>query len=130
MVKIKVIPKNVPQYFNKNLSVKQSVENYFSSNAYVADVFVQFCYDLENQPINKLNVEWKNSPLIRIGEIRIDEKSLFDPDDMENELLSFNPYESREIFQPVGKIQKLRDEAYKVSLKIRTKINNLMNFEN
>ncbi len=32
----------------------------------------------------------------------------------------------RSFFQPVGKIQKLRDEAYKVSVQTRRKINALL----
>ncbi|KFF00047.1 catalase [Chryseobacterium formosense] len=129
MIKIKVCPKNVQKNFGKRSKVKQSVENYCISNDYLADVFIQFCYDLKDQPINKLNVEWKNSPSIKIGEIKIEKNSLLNPKGCENELLSFNPYESAEIFQPVGKIQKLRDEAYKVSLQTRKKINKLLKYK-
>jgi len=129
MIKIKVCPKNIQKNFGKRSKLKQSVENYCISNDYVADVFIQFCYDLKDQPINKLNVEWKNSPSIKIGEIKIEKNSLLNPKGCENELLSFNPYESAEIFQPVGKIQKLRDEAYKVSLQTRKKINKLLKYK-
>lgn len=129
MIKIKICPQNVQKNFGKRSKVKQSVENYCISNDYLADVFIQFCYDLKDQPINKLNVEWKNSPFIKIGEVKIEKNSLLNPKGCENELLSFNPYESAEIFQPVGKIQKLRDEAYKVSLQTRKKINKLLKYK-
>ena len=81
---------------------------------------------MTDQPINKLNVEWKNSPYLKIGEVKINKDSLLDPRICSNELLSFNPFESKAIFQPVGKIQKLRDEAYKVSVQTRRKINKLL----
>lgn len=129
MIKIKISPQNVQKNFGKRSKVRQSIENYCITNDYLADVFIQFCYDLKDQPINKLNVEWKNSPFIKIGEIKIEKNSLLNPKGCENELLSFNPFESAEIFQPVGKIQKLRDEAYKVSLQTRKKINKLLKYK-
>lgn len=129
IIKIKISPKNIPQKFGEKMLVKEAVENFCIFNDYEADVFIQFCYNLNDQPINKLNSEWRNSPFVRIGEIRIEKDSLLDPKSCENELLSFNPYESAEIFQPVGKIQKLRDEAYKVSLQTRKKINKLLKYK-
>lgn len=129
MIKIKVSPKNVEKNFGKKQFVKDAVEDFFKTNDFEADVYIQFCYNLKDQPINKLNVEWKNSPFIKIGEIKIEKNSLLNPKSCENELLSFNPFDSAEIFQPVGKIQKLRDEAYKVSLQTRKKINKLLKYK-
>ncbi|MFL9835461.1 catalase family protein [Chryseobacterium terrae] len=129
MIKIKVSPKSADKNFGKKVSVKQAIEGFCRTHDYFADVYIQFCYDLKDQPINKLNIEWKNSPFIKIGEIKIEKGSLLNPKGCENELLSFNPFESAEIFQPVGKIQKLRDEAYKVSLQTRKKINKLLKYK-
>ncbi|MBO6185180.1 MAG: catalase [Chryseobacterium sp.] len=129
MIKIKVSPKNVEKNFGKKQFVKDAVEDFFKTNDFESDVYIQFCYNLKDQPINKLNVEWKNSPFIKIGEIKIEKNSLLNPKSCENELLSFNPFDSAEIFQPVGKIQKLRDEAYKVSLQTRKKINKLLKYK-
>lgn len=129
MIKIKVSPKHVQKNFGRNQSVKEAVETFCGTHDFAANVYIQFCYDLNDQPINKLNIEWKNSPFIKIGEIKIDKNSLLNPKGCENELLSFNPFDSAEIFQPVGKIQKLRDEAYKVSLQTRKKINKLLKYK-
>lgn len=126
MMKIKLSPKSVDKNIGKKQNTKKALKNYFQDNNFTADVLIQLCYDLKDQPINKLNVEWKNSPFIKIGEVKIDKDSLLDPRDCSNELLSFNPFESKAIFQPVGKIQKLRDEAYKVSVQTRRKINRLL----
>ncbi|WP_435522235.1 catalase [Chryseobacterium indoltheticum] len=76
MIKIKVSPKNVEKNFGKKDSVKDSVESFCRAHDYLAEVYIQFCYDLKDQPINKLNIEWKNSPFIKIGEIKI-EKILY-----------------------------------------------------
>ncbi|MFC3160869.1 hypothetical protein ACFOEQ_22660 [Chryseobacterium arachidis] len=73
-------------------------------------------------------MEWKNSPYIKIGEVKIDKNGLLNPASCDNEMLSFNPFESKIFFQPVGKIQKLRDEAYKVSIQTRRKMNKLLKY--
>lgn len=129
MIKIKLSPRSVDKNFGKKLKVKDAIESYFTSHDFVADILIQICYNLEDQPINKLNVEWKNSPFIKIGEVKIEKNTLLDPRSCENEMLSFNPFESKSFFQPVGKIQKLRDEAYKVSMQTRLKINKLLKYK-
>lgn len=126
MIKIKLVPKSVDKNFGKRLKMKEALKSFFQDHDYAADVLIQFCYNLNDQPINRLNVEWKNSPFIKIGELKIDKGQLPDARDCTNELLSFNPFESKIFFQPVGKIQKLRDEAYKVSVQTRRKINKLL----
>lgn len=126
MMKIKISPKAVDKNFGRKQNIKTALKNYFQAQSFTADILIQICYDLKNQPVNTLNVEWKNSPFIKIGEVTIDKGALVDPQDCSNELLSFNPFESKSIFQPVGKIQKLRDEAYKVSVQTRRKINKLL----
>ena len=129
MMKIKISPKNIQKKFGTRRDVKKFVKSYLESNDYEAEVFIQLCYDLKDQPINKLNIEWKNSPFIKLGELRFEKDSFQNSTSCDNELLSFNPFESAEIFQPVGKIQKLRDEAYKVSLQTRKKINKLLKYK-
>jgi hypothetical protein len=129
MIKIKLKPKSVDKSFGKKLKVKDALENYLENNDFTADVLIQVCFNEKNQPINQLNVEWKNSPYIKIGEVKIEKGSLLNPNSCENEMLSFNPFESKIFFQPVGKIQKLRDEAYKVSMQTRLKINKLLKYK-
>jgi len=129
MIKIKLSPQNTQKNFGRKLTTKKAIEEFCVHENYHSDVLIQFCYDLKDQPINILNREWKNSPFIKIGEVRIEKNSIAAPHNCDNELLSFNPFESAEIFQPVGKIQKLRDEAYKVSLQTRKKINKLLKYK-
>ncbi|KQT25816.1 catalase [Chryseobacterium sp. Leaf405] len=129
MIKIKLSPTSVSKNFGKKLATKDAIEEYLTSNNFRADVLIQICYNLDDQPINRLNVEWKKSPFIKIGEIIINKDSLLDARSCDNEMLSFNPFESNPYFQPVGKIQKLRDEAYKTSLQTRLKINKLLKYK-
>ncbi|HCN48717.1 MAG TPA: catalase [Chryseobacterium sp.] len=126
MMKIKLSPQSVNKNMDKKQNMKKALKDYFQKNDFTADVLIQLCYDLKHQPINKLNMEWKNSPFIKIGEVKIERDSLLNARSCSNELLSFNPFENKSIFQPVGKIQKLRDEAYKVSVQTRRKINKLL----
>ncbi|MGG1924029.1 catalase [Chryseobacterium sp. NRRL B-14798] len=130
IIKIKLSPQSVDKNIGKKQKVKDSLKNYLQTHNFTADVLIQICYDLKDQPVNKLNVEWKNSPFIKIGEVKIDKDSLLDSRNCNTELLSFNPFESKIFFQPVGKIQKLRDEAYKISLQTRRKINKLLHGKN
>ncbi|QBA22371.1 catalase [Chryseobacterium indologenes] len=130
IIKIKLSPQSVDKNIEKKQKVKDSLKNYLQTHDFTADVLIQICYDLKDQPVNKLNVEWKNSPFIKIGEVAINKGSLLDERDCTNELLSFNPFESKIFFQPVGKIQKLRDEAYKISVQTRRKINKLLHGKN
>ncbi|MGR3854560.1 catalase family protein [Chryseobacterium indologenes] len=130
IIKIKLSPQSVDKNIGKKQKVKDSLKNYLQTHDFTADVLIQICYDLKDQPVNKLNVEWKNSPFIKIGEVAINKGSLLDERDCTNELLSFNPFESKIFFQPVGKIQKLRDEAYKISVQTRRKINKLLHGKN
>ncbi|ROH97487.1 catalase family protein [Chryseobacterium daecheongense] len=129
MIKIRLRPISVNKNFEKNMDVKEAMKKYFMSNDYRAEVFIQICYNIKDQPINQLNVEWKNSPYIKIGEIKIEKNSLLNPNLCENEMLSFNPFESKPFFQPVGKIQKLRNETYKISMQTRLKINKLLKYK-
>lgn len=78
---------------------------------------VQYCYDLKRQPVNQLNKMWKNTEFVSIGRISISQ--ILDKDDKEIEKMSFNPFDNIAELQPVGRIQKLRDKAYRVSLRTR-----------
>ncbi|RKE86727.1 catalase [Epilithonimonas arachidiradicis] len=116
LVKLKLVPKNVPTKIDEN-RIDISIKNYLKNNDYELELMVQYCYDLENQPVNQLNKMWKNSEFVSIGTIKITE--LIDKNNQWVENLSFNPFENIEELRPVGRIQKLRDEAYKISFTTR-----------
>ncbi len=75
IIKIKLSPQSVYKNIGKRQKVKDSLKNYLQTHDFTADVLIQVCYDLKDQPINKLNVEWKNSPYIKIGEVKINKGS-------------------------------------------------------
>ena len=116
LVKLKLIPRKIPKRINDK-RIDDSIKNYLNNNSYELDLFVQYCCDLKKQPVNQLNKLWKDSESIQIGTIKI--SGLIDRNDRAVEEMSFNPFENIKALQPVGRIQKLRDKAYKTSYKIR-----------
>lgn len=111
LVKLKVVP------YNSEPTAKLSVEEYMKKNGhYIAQLYVQYAYDLNDQPVNKLHKQWVDSPFVLVGKFiftsEVDKYA-------EQEHLSFNPFENDEILQPVGRIQQLRNKAYQASLKER-----------
>ncbi len=120
LVKLKLTPIRINQK-KQTGRIDLSIENYLKNNTYELELSVQYCYNLKEQPVNQLNRMWKNSEFVPVGTIKITE--LLDKNSLTNELLSFNPFDNIPELQPVGKIQKLRDKAYRTSLETRTEIN-------
>ena len=116
VVKYKLVPISVNTKMPQD-RIDLSIEDYLRNHNYELLLMVQYCYNIKDQPINVLNKMWKRSDFISIGKIQI--SKLIDKDDPIIEGMSFNPFESIEALRPVGKLQKLRDEAYKASYKNR-----------
>ncbi len=116
LVKLKLVPKNVSSKPDTD-RIDWSIQNYIKEHKYELDLMVQYCYDLQKHPVNQLNTLWQNSPFVSIGTITTSE--IIDKNNMDIENLSFNPFENIKELQPVGRLQKLRDKAYKTSYKIR-----------
>lgn len=119
MVKYKLVPIAVPVR-SQEKRIDVAIADHMRNHSYELELMVQYCYDLKNQPVNQLNKMWKNSDFVPVGKIRVVE--LIDKDNKSIEAMSFNPFDSIKGLKPVGKIQRLRDEAYKVSLKTRNNI--------
>lgn len=121
LVKFKLVPIDIPTKTDEK-RIDSSIENYIKHKEYKLELMVQFCYDLKDQPVNILNKMWTNSEFVSIGKVVISE--LINKNDTTVEAMSFNPFENISDLLPVGKIQKLRDEAYKTSFKIRNESKN------
>lgn len=116
LVKFTIVPQLVPE---PSLGHPTSViQSYLAKHKkYIVNLYAQYCCDFLKQPINTLNKEWNNER-VHIGTIYFD--TLLDCNDCRVEHLSFNPYDGLKPLNAVGKLQKLRDFAYKASLKERT----------
>lgn len=118
LVKLKLVPEMASQPYSQT-SPDVSVEEYMAQNRFFkAELFIQYAYDLKNQPVNQLHREWKDTPYVSIGLLHFD--SIANKKDLKQELLSFNPFENIDALQPVGKIQQLRKRAYEASFKARS----------
>lgn len=117
MIKLKMVPIQKPELNSKEK--KPSIPAYLDQfGSYQAHLQIQFCQDEKENPINQLNKEWKNAPFLTVGKIILDQVIT---DTTTHDNLSFNPFENIESLKPVGKIQQLREQAYKVSFEERTK---------
>ena len=72
LVKLKLVPKNTTTKIDEK-RIDYSIEDYLKDNNYELELMVQYCYDLEKQPVNQLNKMWKNSDFVSIGTIKISE---------------------------------------------------------
>lgn len=120
LVKIKLIPDDVQPVEDVHYPEVSVAEYMVRYGRFTAQVFVQYAYDLEQQPVNELHREWHNSPFVPIGTLVF--TSVLRKSDPRQELLSFNPFENTEALQPVGKIQQLRKKTYKASFETRNKL--------
>lgn len=118
IVKYKLVPIAVP-IKSEEKRIDLAIADHIQDHNYELELMVQYCYDVKDQPINQLNKMWKNSGFIPVGKIKI--LALIDKEDKSIEEMSFDPFDSVTGLEPVGKIQKLRDEAYKISFKTRNK---------
>ncbi len=117
LVKVKLVPDIIQSVEDPNYPEVSVAEYMIRHGRFTARVLVQYAYDTENQPVNNLHREWRNSPFVQIG--TLDFTSVLRKNDPRQELLSFNPFENEESFQPVGRIQQLRKKAYEASYEAR-----------
>lgn len=113
IVKLKLVPE-----LSTELPDQISAETMLLKHGqYVMNLYIQYAYNLKDQPINILHREWTNSPFVPIGKFIF--TSVADKNDRNLEQLSFDPFKSLNVFQPVGRIQQLRKRAYEASLEER-----------
>ena len=120
MMKLKAVPTLFYPEFGEGITIANQIENYIQNHLFGFKIFAQLAYDEKNQPINTLTKNWRNTPDIYMGELKL--KNLL-PHNLLTENMSFNPFDNPDTFLPVGKIQQLRKEAYKVSIMTRRNLN-------
>lgn len=120
MVKLKMVP--VQKDFEQDLSksVLENIQHYVSQQPVYYEIYALFSFDEKHQPINDLKKQWTATPDVHLGTIELNEVLQDSPELVK---LSFSPFDSPEIFQPVGKIQFLRKAAYETSVQTRNQLN-------
>lgn len=120
IIKLKLFPTLTDFKPNKSRSIFENMQALISEQPIRYHLYAQFSYDEKFQPINNLKKLWINTPEVHFGSIELNEVLQDNP---ELEKLSFDPFDSPEIFQPVGKIQSLRKAVYETSVQTRNQLN-------
>jgi len=120
LIKLKAVPTQFDPDYKSGKSINEQIKNYISSNNFSFKIYYSMAYDVKDHPINNLLKKWENETEIYFGEVKF-EQVIEDTLDMEK--LSFNPFDNPESFQPVGKIQKIREKIYQTSINTRNSIN-------
>lgn len=123
MMKISAVPHSPNPIFGITLDQRTRTENFFKLHDARFDLMIQLCENTEQQPINDLTKMWKNAPFLKTGTLHFEQNCLLNPEEIEVENLSFNPFENPETLLPVGKLQQIRKEIYKTSIDARTRLN-------
>lgn len=118
LVKIRLVPDPVQPLEDTDNPNVAIAEHMVQNGQFTARLFVQYAYNLNEQPVNELNREWQNSEFVPIGSLIF--TSALRKNDPQQEMLSFNPFENTEELKPVGKIQQLRKKAYEASYNARS----------
>lgn len=121
MIKLKLVPKLFDPEFKVSESIHENVKAYLHQEKLQYDIFYQLAYNENDQPINTLTRDWKNTEFRHFGTLT--NLQVVEEYGLELEKLSFNPFVNMEALQPVGKIQHLRKSVYEKSEKIRNNLN-------
>ncbi len=88
---------------------------------------VQLCRDLERQPIEDPTVEWdeEEAPFQRVGIVRAATQDSWDPTLVRriNEEIRFSVWTGLAAHQPLGNINRARNEPYRHSADFRARVN-------
>lgn len=120
IIKLKLIPAQTAIKPDKSKSVLENIQEFVSKQPVYYDLYAQFAYDEKFQPINDLKKQWTATPDVHLGIIELNEVLQNNPN---LEKCSFSPFDSPELFQPIGKIQSLRKAAYETSVQTRNQLN-------
>ncbi len=117
IVKFMLEPKEFPKNRTdiKDKSQKVAVQEVLQKNNLTYSLKMQYCR--KEDWINDLTVVWPYKKYKEIGTVSVEAGSILDP--QKTESLSFSPFESPEIFKPVGRIQKTREMVYAASIAAR-----------
>jgi len=108
-------------------ALRDTVVNFFKSQAATWEVRVQLCMDLSKMPVEDASVEWseKESPYVAVARIVVPAQEAYSAARRVyfDELLSFNPWHAMADHQPLGNVMRARRKAYAASSKYRHSMN-------
>lgn len=125
IVKIRLKPQFNDEFKNSSKNQKENLNHFFTNQSLTFDFQVQFATDEKKTPVNNLLKNWKekHSKMITVGKIVLPKQNISQYETMDYENLSFNPFENIEALQPVGRMQKIRQDIYSKSVETRKTLN-------
>lgn len=105
-------------YLSKNMQI------HLNEHQATFDFYIQTYSNEEKTPIEDAGIEWeeKDSPFIKVAEIKIDKQSFISKERKEcAEQFSFSPANALKVHQPIGGINRARIEIYSALSKFRHK---------
>lgn len=128
IVKIRLKPSG-NEKFKPDADINQAdaLRAWFLKNDLTLDFQVQLAADEKKTPVNNLLKQWKerHSEFITMGQIIIPKQDISRYGSIDYENLSFNPFENPEALQPVGRMQKIRQQIYNKSIATRQSFNRI-----
>lgn len=104
------------------------LREYFAKNEMTYDFRVQFCEDIEKQPVEDASVQWdeEESPFKTVGKVVFPKQDSFDPARRSfwDDQMKLNVWAGSEEHRPLGSVNRLRKSLYAMSQRKRSKINN------
>ncbi|TXF74910.1 hypothetical protein [Chryseobacterium sp.] len=128
VVKIRMKPHFIQKKLKEaNADQTKSLKEYFLTHELSLDFQVQVGISERKTPVNNLLKNWKekHSKFITVGTIVLPKQDISRYETMDYENLSFNPFENAEILQPIGRMQKIRQNIYNKSIATRQSLNQL-----
>src|SRR5690606_21195016 len=110
-----------------DINQADALRAWFLKNDLTLDFQVQLATDEKKTPVNNLLKQWKerHSEFITMGQIIIPKQDISRYGSIDYENLSFNPFENPEALQPVGRMQKIRQQIYNKSVATRQSLNRI-----
>jgi hypothetical protein len=107
--------------------IRQSVVEFFQTNAAVWDIQVQLCTDLETMPIEDASVIWPEtaSPYLSVARLHMPAQDAWRPDRVEvvDERMSFSAWHALAAHRPLGGIMRARQAVYAAAARFRVDYN-------
>lgn len=108
-------------------AIREAVNEGLIEHGGTWELRVQFCRDLDKQPIEDATVEWKeaDSPFVTVATLKVEPQAGWVPFDSvrTEDQLAFNIWHGLAAHQPLGIINRARNETYRASADRRGQVN-------
>ena len=109
--------------------LRDAMLDYFARNGGDWELRVQFCRDIEKQPIDDTSVEWKeeDTPYIPVARIHVDAQTAWSEARTRavDDGMAFSVWHGLAAHRPIGSVNRIRKAVYESSKRFRAEHNNV-----